>query len=375
VDDVLDNEPARWLRPSRPVAIALVLVVVLAAVTWVKVGRRSHSAATAGIRLLVASTTSAAGVETLTLGTDAPSAVPGFPTGGCPVSNGFRIAGTDKWAVIWQGADSASPPCGLAAGSLYIVDAVASTARLIGSADRVVSADRGSVWTVAGAALLPGEQLTVPQRVQRVSLTGRVLSPVYRVPVGWTAISGLAPDLLLIARDLPAGVANWESWQPSTGAVVRQYASVLAAGPSIVAWVPFTCVPDGCPVHLSAPTGTADRTVSLPPGEYAYGGSVSDDGKYLALTVGTGVNADGSTEQDSGLLVDLSSGAVRPIARTAVTASLSGNVGLNWASRGWLIVSTPGAASGTSRLAAYNPTQDAFVVSPHVPAADESLVF
>jgi hypothetical protein len=340
----------------------------------VMVGRRSHSATSAGIRLLVASTASTAGVGTLTLGTDATSAVPGFPAGGCPVSNGFRIAGTDKWAVIWQGADVASPPCGLAAGRLYIVDAVSSTAQLIGSADSVVPADRGSVWTVAGTALLPGEQLTVPQQVQRVSLTGRVLSPVYRVPVGWTAIRGLAPDLLLIARDLPAGVADWESWQPSTGAVVRQYASVVAAGASVVAWVPFTCVPDGCPVHLSAPTGTADRTVSLPPGEYAYGGSVSDDGKYLALAVGTGINPDGSTEQDSGLLVDLASGAVRPIERTTVTASLSGNVGLNWASRGWLIVSTPGAA-GSGRLAAYNPMSGAFVVSRHVPTADESLVF
>ena len=373
MDDVLDNEPARWLRPSRSVAIVLALLVALAVVTWVTVGRRSPSAA-AGIRLLVASTTPAAGVGTLTLGTDATSQVPGFPTGGCPVSNGFRIAATDKWAVIWQSADAASPPCGLATGRLYIVDAVASTAQLIGSADRVVPGDRGSVWTVGGAALLPGEQLTVPEQVQRVSVTGRVLSPVYRVPVGWTAIRGLAPDLLLIARDLPAGLANWESWQPSTGAVVRQYASVLAAGSGVVAWVPFTCVPDGCPVHLSAPTGTADRTISLPPGEYAYGGSVSDDGTYVALTVGTGVNPDGSTEQDSGLLIDVSSGAVRPIERTAVTASLSGNVGLNWASRGWLIVSIPGA-DGTGRIAAYNPRSDAFVVSGHVSAADEALVF
>ena len=35
MEDVLDNEPARWLRPSRPVAIALALLVVLAAATWV----------------------------------------------------------------------------------------------------------------------------------------------------------------------------------------------------------------------------------------------------------------------------------------------------------------------------------------------------
>ena len=427
--DVVGHDPARWPRPRRSLVIATV-VVVLAGVTWlVAAGRKPHhpgrpfsapaSAATSspgvstvsssppapasspsgpvgastfvatsspsavppptlvgpaptntGVRLLVVSTAATGGVGVLALDGGTTSQVQGFPAGGCPVYSDFRIPDTEQWAVVWQPADNASAPCGLAAGRLYIIDAAASTAHLIGSVERVVPADRGSLWTVAGVDLLPAQQLLAPEQVQRISLTGAVLSRVYSVPVGWTVIKGLTPDLLLLGRDLANELDNWEAWQPSTGAVLGQYERVLAANASVVVWVNNTCVPDSCPVHLSPPAGGADRIVSLPAGAYAYDGSLSDDGTHLALSLGTAVDSQGATDQDTGVLVDMASRVVHPIQQTKIPADQTGSLAVNWASRGWLIVSVPGA-TGTSQLAAYNPTTGGFVVSRHVPLADE----
>ena len=327
-----------------------------------------------GVRLLVTSNSATAGVGIFVLDAGVISPVRGFPAGGCPAGSVFRIPGTEQWAVVWQPADNASAPCGLAAGRLYIIDAAASTARLIGSAERVVAADRGSLWTVAGVDLLPGQQLLVPEQVQRISLTGAVLSRNYSLPVGWTVIKGLTPDLLLLARDLANGLDNWEAWQPSTGAVLGQYERVFAANANVVVWVNNTCVPDNCPVHLSATSGGADRIVSLPAGAYAYDGSLSDDGTYLALSLSTGRDTQGATDQDTGVLVDMASRAVHLIQQTKIPAGETGSLSLNWASRGWLIVGTPGP-NGTSQLAAYNPTTGSFVVSRNLPPADEFVAF
>jgi hypothetical protein len=317
--------------------------------------------------MLVVSTATNAGVGVFVLDGGAMSAVRGFPVGGCPVGSVFRIPGTEQWAVISQ--PTSGSPCGLAAGRLYIVDAAASTARLIGSAQGVVAADRGSLWTVSGVDLQPAQQLVVPEHVQRISLTGGVLSRVYAVPVGWTVIKGLTPDLLLLARDLPAGSDNFEAWQPSSGTVLGQYDRMLAANAGVVVWVKSTCAPNNCPVHLSAPAIGLDRVVSLPAGAYAYDGSLSDDGTYLALSLGTGVDTEGATDQDTGVLVDMASRVVHLIPQTKVPASETGSLSLNWAAGGWLIVSTPGP-NRTGQLAAYNPTTDAFVVSQHAPPAD-----
>ena len=327
-----------------------------------------------GIRMLVTSNTAFGGVGIFALDGGAISTVRGFPAGGCPVVRAFRIPGTEQWAVVWQPADNASAPCGLGPGQLYIIDAARSTAHLVGSEQGVVAADRGSLWTVTGVDLLPGQQLSVPEQVQRISLTGAVLSRVYSLPLGWTVTKGLTPDLLLLARDLANGLDNWEAWQPSTGTVLGQYERVLATNAGVVAWVNNTCAPDNCPIHLSPPSGGADRTVSLPAGAYAYDGSLSDDGTYLALSLSTGRDTQGATDQDTGVLVDMASRAVHPIQQTKIPAGETGSLSLNFGPNGWVIVSTPGA-NVTSQLAAYNPTTNSFVVCRHLPPADESMAF
>jgi hypothetical protein len=128
-------------------------------------------------------------------------------------------------------------------------------------------------------------------------------------------------------------------------------------------------------VHLSATSGGADRIVSLPAGAYAYAGSLSDDGTHLALSLGTGVDSEGATDQDTGVLVDMATRAVHLIQQTKIPAGeTTGSLSLNWGPHGWLIVNTPGP-NETSQLAAYNPTSGSFVVSRHVPPADEFVAF
>ncbi|HEY5457082.1 MAG TPA: hypothetical protein VIJ96_16590 [Acidothermaceae bacterium] len=432
MSDVVGHDPARWPRPRRSLVIATVVVVLVGA-TWLTVAeRKPHHAGrpfsapgsaaasstdvstvkssapapasgpsvpmgastfvatlsppavpppalvgpaptNTGVRLLVVSTAVTAGVEILALDGGTTSHVQGFPAGGCPVTSAIRIPHTEQWAVVWQPAANTSPPCALAAGGLYIIDDT-SRAHLIGSAERVVAADRGSLWTVAHAHLLPGQQLSVPEQVQRVSLTGAALSGNYSVPIGWTVEKGLTHDLLLLARDTQAGSDNWEVWQPSTGTVLGQYEQVLDANTNVVVWVNNTCVPNDCPVHLSTPAGGADRIISLPAGAYAYDGSLSDDGTYLALSLGTGVDTQGSTDQDNGVLVDLSNRAVHPIQQTKIPAGETASLSLNWAARGWLIINTPGPSSA-SQLAAYNPTTGSFVVSRHALRANQFVAF
>ena len=434
--DVLGHEPAQWPRPPRWLVIAVAGAAVLGGVTWRAVAEsKPHPAArpsatpasapasspvvptvsstppapasfppesvaastfvaisspppplpaptligpapkNTGVRLLVTSNAATAAVGIFALDGGAISPVRGFPAGGCQAGISFRLTGTEKWAVGWQPSDNASAPCDSTTGRrLYIIDAATSTAHLVGSVEGVVPADGGSLWTVTGIEMPPAQQLSVPEHAQRISLSGAALSRVYAVPVGWTVVRGLTPDLLLLARDLQNGLDNWEAWQPSTGAVLGQYERVLAANSNVVAWVNDACAPDNCPIHLSAPNDGTDRTVSLPAGAYAYDGSLSDDGTHLALSLSTGVDSEGATDQDTGFLVDVSSRAVHQIQQTKIPAGETGGLSLSWAPHGWLMVSTPGPP-GTSQLAAYNPTTGAFVVARHVPPADEFTVF
>jgi len=437
MSDVLGNDPARWPSPPRWLMIAVAAAVGLAGVTWLAVtGKKPHHAGrpigapasanastpgistvsarppaqtssppgpvaassfvatfsppppplprptltgpaptSTGVRLLLTSNAATAAVGIFALDGGAISPVHGFPAGGCQVGIPFRITGTEKWAVVWQPAESASAPCDSTAGRrLYIIDAATTTAHLVGSVEGVVPADGVSVWTVTGIEMQPAQQLSVPEHVQRISLSGAALSRVYAAPLGWTVIRGLTPDLLLIARDLANGVDNWEAWQPSTGDVLGQYEQVVAANSNVVVWVKNTCVPDNCNVHLSAPSDGTDRTVLLPAGAYVYDASLSDDGAYLALSLSTGRDSQGATNQDTGFLVDVSSRAVHQIQQTKIPAGETGGLSMNWAPHGWLIVNTPGL-TGTNQLGAYNPTSGSFVVSRHVPPADEYAIF
>jgi hypothetical protein len=229
----------------------------------------------------------------------------------------------------------------------------------------MVPAGDSSFWTVSGLDLPPGQQVTTSQRVQRVAISGRPLSPVHRVPVGWTLTQGLTPDLLLLARQLPTdGLQNWTIWRPSTGEVLARYDRVLAAGPKVVVWVADSCAPDRCPVHLNPTGGGLSRLIALPRHAYAFEGTLSDDGQFLALNLGTRSNSQNATSQDTAAVVDLTTHRLHLIPQTKVPAGEQGGLTLNWAGPDWLIAGAQGT-NGRRQLAAYNPSTGSFVVARH----------
>jgi hypothetical protein len=436
VTDVVGHEPPRWPRPPRLVLIGAAVAVVVAAGVWFAVA--GTNSPRSGARLLAPSPTepsssersvpaspsvgATAGGPPVSVPASAPVAasrspspppvligpaphntgvrallvpdgslptarpgifvldsgqivpVRGLPVGGC-LTTGARIPASDAWAVVWQPVGNGSQACASGAGRLYVVDAAEATARLIGRAEFVAPADHGSLWTVTDVGPPPSPAATQsPQRVQRVTLTGAVLGPAYRLPDGWTLSQGLTPDMLLLSRQLQTGPDNWQVWRPSTRADLGEYEHVLAADANVLAWVANSCAPDTCPVHLSAPTGGADSTVFLPHGAYAFEGSLNSDSTYLALDLGSGVDANGATNRDTGVIVDLTTRKVHIIEQTKIPSNGYGGLALNWANREWLAVEVPGG-SGISQLGAYNPTTGAFVVSQHALPAGLSPIF
>ncbi|MDQ1709822.1 MAG: hypothetical protein QOG49_1207 [Frankiaceae bacterium] len=261
------------------------------------------------------------------------------------------------WVLSWpvtEGSDHCED-----SRRLVLVDAHAATARAIGTGVNVADAgDADSFWTTTEVASVVSGTQYVVQRVQRRKLSGGALGHPFELPPDRALIKGLSPDLLLLFDN---AAQRFESWQPSARRVLGTYGRVLAASKSVVAWVGLGCAYP-CPVHLSPPTGGADRTVPVPRGAYAIQGSVSSDGKYVALTLGTGVAADGATNQDTGVLIEVATRKMRVIPQTAIPVSEeSGFLSLTWASRSWLLVTTPGPKA-TRQVAAYNPATGAFVV-------------
>jgi hypothetical protein len=289
--------------------------------------------------------------------------VRGLPAGGC-LGGGTRVLGTSTWVIEWQPTPGAQLCVGSQPGSRYLID-TAGNARRLGPADYEVPAGNSSFWTVSGVDRPPDQQVKTPQRVQRVGITGAPLSRIYKVPVGWTLTQGLTPDVLLLARQLPTdGSRNWALWRPSTGAILDQYDRVLAAGPTVVAWVADSCAPDRCPLHLSPTSGGLSQLVALPRHAYAFDGSLSDDGHFLAVNLGTRSDAQNATSQDTGAVVDLTTRRLHLISATKVPASEQGGLTLNWAGPHWLMAGAQGA-DGQRHIAAFNPTTGSFVVAQH----------
>lgn len=169
--------------------------------------------------------------------------------------------------------------------------------------------------------------------------------------------------MLLLRQQLDAGGPdNFQQWRPSSGAVLRRYERVLASNGAVIAWVD-ACTRGNCPVHLSRP-GQPDTAVQLPSRAYAIEGSLSTDSRYLALTLGTGADADGATNEDTGVLVDVATSTMQTVPQTKITVGEQlPSLGLSWAGASWLMVFVPGAPT-TYQVGAYNAATHAFVVSP-----------
>ncbi len=218
------------------------------------------------------------------------------PIGGLPPERSdyvfTRVAG--GWAV--QPGTGASPRCaGCAARPLpvYFLGDRASSARIVGLANRVAPAARpGAVWLTSYPASSHGTAVATGF-AQEFSAAGNPLGPRLRLPAGYV-IDAATDRGLLLTQVIPSGAAPaYELWDPATGQVTRKFSAVIAASADHIAWAP-RCV-SRCLVRvLDLATGRTTQ-VTLPGGGSAARGAFSPDGHLLALAVSIGNGGDGGS--------------------------------------------------------------------------------
>ncbi len=297
------------------------------------------------------------------LDTGALSPVQGIPPTGC-VRGSFRMTVSNTWLVLWRSSGTDAEQCS-GAGRAYLVNGAGkATEGLAFAADEtVVPGDNGSLWKLGPDGGPDGPR----QRVQRMTPAGRAVSPVYQLPVGWTLDRGLTKDVLLLFRPLEDPADNWQTWQPSTGHVLRRYQRVIAADAHLVVWTTRPCGNKQCSLRVDYTDADNDFEVALPRGENASGGSISSDRKRIALVLADGATAE-TARHDSGYVLDLSTRSLRVIKQLKIPGSASQrSLGIGWASPSWL-VATESGAEGTRGIAAYDAASGEFVASTRGPA-------
>jgi hypothetical protein len=239
--------------------------------------------------------------------------VAGLPRAGLGYSF-TRIAGG------WLAEPIASAPACCAGPSLplyYLAD---------GSRTAVAA---GSGYSTA-AASSAGEQwlLSYPDRARRLAkaaasarltlLTGRPAGPKVTLPAGYQIARAVGPDLLLApAIKLPLPVRD-ELWDPAARRVVRYVTGVVAANQAEVAWEP-AC--PGCAVHVLNVLTGATFSVQLPTYAWAYRGTFSADGRYLAMALALRGSPRGQVVRAGLAVIDIDRRALQELPGTAIDAA------------------------------------------------------
>jgi hypothetical protein len=237
----------------------------------------------------------------------------------------------------------------------YFIADGSLVATRIGLGFAVSASDRdGAVW-LATFRRSTDHIETVPARAQLVSIAGKPIGPRYSLPPGYLIERAVGRYLLLAAMSQP-GTPTYQLWDPRTRRVVRGVDNIIAAGPDQIAWSQ-ACA--SCSVHvLTVSTGTS-ATIPVAPGTWAYNGTFSSDGRFLAVQLSAGVTPDGRATQERVGVIDLASRALTAIPGSVVSVDKSLSFGWQ-ADSHRLIVALP--ESGDSIQIAYWQPGDAHLL-------------
>lgn len=140
---------------------------------------------------------------------------------------------------------------------------------------------------------------------------GTALGPRLRLPAGYTIYQGTHAGLLLVQVAADSGHFPYELWDPGTQRVTRSFLNVIAVSPAQLAWVP-ACT-DSCQVHvLDLPDGQT-REIALPGRSTSGEGAFSPDGQLLALSVTSGVTANGNPARNQLMVATVASGRIAAV--------------------------------------------------------------
>ena len=259
----------------------------------------------------------------------------GAPIGGLPRQPaGYQfIRAAGGWAV------QASPPvqagCGLCAGprrSVYFLADDAQAAVQVGRADTVAPGTAGALWLTSYPA--DAEPRAAVGTAQEVSVTGRQLGPQLRLPAGYQIEQGTDHGLLLAPVAQDSGTMPDMLWDPAPSQPSRNFADVVAASATEIAWAPPCAA--RCAVQVLNLTAGRQVSVRLPAASSVANAAFSPDGSSLALQVNF---SDDSADGEPAVQLELASTASGHLTTVPQTwVSSNALIGFGWPASGESLV-------------------------------------
>ncbi|MGH3403302.1 MAG: hypothetical protein ACRDRJ_12530 [Streptosporangiaceae bacterium] len=187
------------------------------------------------------------------------------------------------WAI--QPGSASDPSCANCAGRplpVYFLDDRSPAVTPVGVADAVAPAVRaGRLWLTSFPA---GTSLdTAAGTGQEVSLSGARVGSQVRLPPGYVIARATSRGLLLQPAPIGRATTTDRLWNPADPRAGRTFSNVIATGPNEIAWA-LPCATACRARVLNLATGRT-TVITVPRGSTAASGSLSPDGRLLALQV------------------------------------------------------------------------------------------
>ncbi len=220
---------------------------------------------------------------------------------------------------------------------------------------------RGAVW-LATFRRSTDHIDTVPASAQLVSTDGRPIGPKHRLPAGYLIERAVGSYLLLAAMSQP-GTPTYQLWDPRTRRTVRGFDNVIAAGPEQIAWIQ-ACA--NCPVHLLNVSTGKSATIPVPQRTWAYNGTFSSDGRFLAVQLSAGVTSDGRATEERIGVIDITSQHL--IVIPGSTVSVDKNLSFGWQASSHRLIAVLPKSGGSIQVAYWQPGDaHLLVATTHIP--------
>lgn len=181
---------------------------------------------------------------------------------------------------------------------------------------------------------LPAAQSRDPRQfavTEQVDLRGRVLMSPVRLPPGVHVLRGVRAGLLLADDQGKQEVIY--VWNPVTGrsAILIPVQLEIADTAELVVWRDSCSAQQRCFLHVTNLVTGRQRDYSAPPANYNEGGSISPDGRYLALPVledpdHTPGN-EGNYLSAAVVVMDLATGRISPVPGSKIASNSNSDVG------------------------------------------------
>jgi hypothetical protein len=275
--------------------------------------------------------------------------IAGLPPSQFPYSV-TRVGG--GWAAIPSPKGHAcGPDCPDPRLPVYdIADGLVAAQRVGVTQEISPGAGRGQIWL---ETYPPGTH-----DMSKASATARLavgsawaLGTPQSLPAGHLIQQAFGRDLLLSGTVQGAGPVNYELWDPAALRVVRTFPDVIAAGANEVAWNHCS----GCGVRVYDLRTRQSRTVAVPAGTWAYDGTFSADGRFLAVHLSGSVTPAGRATLDRIAVIDLRGRHLRVLPGSAVGVDLPEALSFGWRGGGDTLIAAVTGLKPVMQVGTWRP--------------------